>query len=390
VRRLCVWIALFVSAAGLSGCAVDGAMMGRPGGPGAAKLLAGSRSALGSQGSIRIVRQVRSRDGQHSTTTTSLQYRGIDIASHQSDGIDEDLRVLDGSAWSRGNPLYWVSSQGLESSQVPLVSRGWDAMRPADLHLPAWLVHALGDPALLERCELASIPGGTLSIAGHDTFDGHASTVLADRAPHGAERERIVIDSAPPYLPEQISLSGPMPADPACGVSATAGRAVQSATVTFRDAGSVQLARPHATLGEARYEALVAAPATSSPRVPASLAHLIAGRYEMTGRVAATLGVRGDHVGERVSVPWTLTPHCTGATCRVLLSVDDGRPVPLRAGRFGLFARPRFAGRCTNGGRVIPTEIGLSVHAGRLRAWSSEATTACGGPSADYVVWQAG
>lgn len=242
--------------------------MGRPAGPDAAKLLADSRSALGSQESIRIVRRERTRTGRRSTTITSLQFHGIDLVLRERDGIDADLRVLDGSAWSRGNPLYWVSSQGLEASQVPLVSRGWDAMRPADLHLPAWFVHALGDPTLLERCDVASIPSGRLSIAGHETFDGHASTVLADRAPHGTARERIVVASAPPHLPERISLSGGLPPDPACGVSAAAGRTVQSATVTFEDENAVRIARPRATLSAARYESLLGAPAASSPSVP--------------------------------------------------------------------------------------------------------------------------
>jgi hypothetical protein len=136
VRRLCVSLALLVAAAGLSGCAVDGAIMGRPAGPDAAKLLADSRSALGSQESIRIVSRERTRSGRRSTTITSLQFHGIDLVIRQRGGIEADLRVLDGSAWSRGNPLYWVSSQGLEASQVPLVRRGWAAMRPADLHLP--------------------------------------------------------------------------------------------------------------------------------------------------------------------------------------------------------------------------------------------------------------
>ena len=85
-----------------------------------------------------------------------------------------------------------------------------------------------------------------------------------------------------------------------------------------------------------------------------------------------------------------LTPHCAGASCRLTLSVDDGPAVPVRAGRYGLFARPSFENRCTGptGRRLIPTEIGLTDRGGRIRAWSSEATTACGGPSADYLVWQ--
>src|SRR5579875_3737113 len=116
-----------MTAALLTGCGVDGSVLGRPAAVSAPKLLAMSRSAFGSQGSIRVTDQERTRDGQRSTIVTSLQYQGIDIASHESDGIDADVRVLDGSAWARGNPLYWVSSQGLESSQVPLVSHGWDA-----------------------------------------------------------------------------------------------------------------------------------------------------------------------------------------------------------------------------------------------------------------------
>lgn len=267
MRRLCVWIALLLAAAGLSGCAIDGAIMGRPGGPDAAKLLADSRSALGAQDSIRIVRRERTRGGQPATTIISLQFGGIDLVLRQRGGIDADLRVLDGRAWSRGNPRYWASAQGLTASQIPLVSRGWNAMRLADLHLPAWFVHALGNPSLLERCEIPSIPGGRLSLAGHEAFDGHAATVLADRARHGAERERIVLDSAPPHLPEQIALSGGLPADPACGVSAAAGRTVRSATVSFEDANRVRIPRPRATLSEARYEALLGA-AAGSPSVP--------------------------------------------------------------------------------------------------------------------------
>jgi hypothetical protein len=390
VRRVCVSLALLLTAAGLSGCGVDGSVLGRAATPSAVKLLAASRAGFGSQGSIRVVMQERGREGQSSTTTTSLQFRGLDIASRQSNGIGEDLRVLNGSAWSRGDPLYWVSSQGLESSQVPLVSRGWDAMAPADLHLPQWFVHALVDPTQLESCEVVSIPGGTLSIAGHETLDGHVSTVLSDRAPHGTEAERIVVESASPYLPEQISISGGLAANPDCGISAGTGRAVRSATITFDDANSVQIARPRATLSEAQYESVLTAPSASSTDIPASLAHRIAGRHLMTGRVAATLGVKGDRDGERVSLPWTLTPHCSGDSCQVLLSVGDGPAVLVSDGRLGLVARPQFKSRCTGprGGQLIPTEIGLTVHDGRLRAWSSEATSACGGPSADYLVWQ--
>ena len=391
MRRLRVCIALLITAALLAGCGVDGSVLGRTATPSASKLLAMSRSGFGSQASIRVTHQERTRDGQHSTIVTSLQYRGIDIASHQSDGIDADLRVLDGSAWARGNPLYWVSSQGLESAQVPLVSRGWDAMEPAELHLPHWFVQALGDPTLLENCEVASIPGGTLSISGHETFDGHTSTVLSDRAPHGGQTERIVIESGSPYLPEQISFSGGLTANRACGVSAAAARAVHSATVTFDEANSVQIARPQPKLSEARYDAVVSAPSTASASVPANLAHRVAGRHTMSGRVIATLGVKGDRVGQRMSIPWTLTPHCTGAAgCRLTLSVDDRPAVPVRWGRYGLFARPSFENRCTGptGRRSIPAEIGLTVRGGQIRAWSSEATTACGGPSADYLVWQ--
>ena len=391
MRRLWLSLALLLSAVGLSGCAVDGSILGHPGATSAATLLADSRSAFGSEGSLRVTLRERLRDGERATTVTSLQFRGVDVVSRRSDGIDADLRVLDGAAWSRGSPLYWVSSQGLESSQVPLVTRGWDAMRPADLHLPRWFIHALTDPSLLERCEVVSLPGGTLSTAGHETFDGHPSVVLLDR--RGAETERIVIDSDPPDVPEQISVSGGLPATPGCGISAAAGRAVRSATVSFTDVGSVHIPRPRATLSQARYESLVDAPQASGLSVPANLAHLIAGRYRMDGRVAASLGMRGVHVGERVTVPWTLTPRCTGTRCRLSLTVGSSAPVPVRAGRFGLFAQPRFPSRCSTPGgrvvsRVIPTEIGLTVHAGRLRAWSSEATTACGGPSADYVVWQ--
>jgi hypothetical protein len=381
-----------MTAALLTGCGVDGSVLGRAAAPSASKLLASSRAAFGSQASIRVTDQERTHDGQRSTIVTSLQYRGIDIASRQSDGIDADLRVLNGSAWARGNPLYWVSSQGLESAQVPLVSRGWDAMEPAGLHLPAWFVQALGDPTLLEDCEVPSIPGGTLSISGHETFDGHTSTVISDRAAHGGRAERIVVESGVPYLPEQISFSGGLTANAACGIGATAARAVRSATVTFDDVNSVQIPRPQPTLTEARYDAVVSAPSAASAGVPASLAHRVAGRHTMNGRVVATLGVKGDHAGERMSIPWTLTPHCSGADCRLTLSVDDGPAVPVRSGRYGLFARASFENRCTGptGHRSIPTEIGLTVHGGRIRAWSSEATTACGGPSADYLVWQAG
>jgi hypothetical protein len=252
--------------------------------------------------------------------------------------------VLGDAAWARGNPLYWVSSQGLESSQIPLVSRGWDAMRPDGLRLPRWFTRALGDPALLERCEVPSLRGGTLSIAGHETYDGRPSTVLLDRAPRSGVRERIVLASASPSAPERISFSGGLPADPGCGVSAAVARAVRGARITFGDAGAAHIPRPHATLDAVACESLLRAPAASRPNVPANLARLIAGRYRMTGRIAATLGVRGDRVGERVTLPWTLTPHCAGDSCRL----------------------------------------------GRLRAWSSEATTACGGPSADYIVWRAG
>jgi hypothetical protein len=379
-----------MTAALLTGCGVDGSVLGRTAAPSASKLLEASRTGFGSQASIRVTDQERTRDGQRSTIVTSLQYRGIDITSHQSDGIDADVRVLNGSAWARGNPLYWVSSQGLESSQVPLVSRGWDAMRPAELHLPAWFVHALDDPALLEDCEVASIPGGTLSIAGHETFEGHTSTVLSDRAPHGGQAERIVVESGSPYLPEQISFSGGLTADPACGISAPAAHAVRSATVTFDEANSVQIARPQAALGEARYDAVVDGPSAAGANVPAGLAHRVAGRHTMSGRVIATLGVKGDHVGERMSIPWTLTPHCAGSRCRLAISVDDGPTVPVRSGRYGLFARPSFQNRCTGstGRRSIPAEIGLTVRGGRIHAWSSEATKACGGPSADYIVWQ--
>jgi hypothetical protein len=392
VRRLCVFLALLATAALLAGCGVDGSVLGRTAAPSAAKLLADSRAGFGSQGSIRVTVDERTRDDQRSSTVTSLQFRGIDIVSRQSDGIDEDLRVLDGSAWSRGNPLYWVSSQGLESSQVPLVSRGWDAMRPTELHLPHWFVRALGDPTLLEDCEVASIPGGTLSIAGHETFDGRTSTVLSDRASHGGERERIVVQSSSPYLPERISFTGGVPANPACGVSAAAAHAVRSSTVTFDEANSVQIQRPRATLSEAHYESIVSAPSTASASVPASLAHRIAGRHTMNGRVAATLGVKGDHVGEQMSLPWTLTPHCAGSTCRLTLSVGAGPAVSVRTGRYGLFARPLLENRCSGltGRRMIPTEIGFTVRGTRIRAWSSEATTACGGPSADYLVWQDG
>ncbi|HEY3773987.1 MAG TPA: hypothetical protein VGL69_13385 [Solirubrobacteraceae bacterium] len=379
-----------MTAALLTGCGVDGSILGRTAAPSASKLLVASRSGFASQGSIRVTEQERTRDGQHSTIVTSLQYQGIDIVSHESDGVDADLRVLAGSAWARGNPLYWVSSQGLESSQIPLVTRGWDAMQPTALHLPHWFVQALSDPTLLEDCEVPSIPGGVLSITGHETFDGHTSTVLSDRAAHGGKSERIVIESGSPYLPEQISFSGGLAADSGCGVSATASRAVRSATRTFDEANSVHIARPHATLDEERYDAVVAAPSTAGARIPASLAHRVAGRHTLSGRVAATLGVRGDHVGERMSIPWTLTPHCAGGSCRLTLSVDDGPAVPVRTGRFGLFARPSFENRCTGptGRRLIPTEIGLTDRGGRIRAWSSEATTACGGPSADYLVWQ--
>jgi hypothetical protein len=349
-----------------------------------------SRSAFGSQASIRVTDRERTRDGQRSTIVTSLQYHGIDIASRQSDGIDADLRVLNGSAWARGNPLYWVSSQGLESSQVPLVTRGWDAMEPSELHLPGWFVQALGDPTLLEDCEVASIPGGTPSIAGHETFDGHTSTVLSDRALRGGQAERIVVESGSPYLPEQISFSGGRTADPACGVSAAAARAVRSATVTFDEPNSVQIARPQATLSEARYDALVDGPSAAGATVPAGLAHRVAGRHTMSGRVAATLGVKGDRVGERMGIPWTFTPHCTAVGCHLTLSVDDGPTVPVRSGRDGLFARASFENRCSGPvrRRSIPTEIGITVRGGRIRAWSSEATRACGGPSADYLIWQ--
>jgi hypothetical protein len=383
---------LLLAAAGLSGCGVDGSVVGRVTTTNAPKLLAVSRAGFGAQGSIQVVAYERTHDGQHSTTITSLQFRGIDIVSRRSDGINADVRVLDGSAWSRGNPLYWVSSQGLESSQVPLVSRGWDAMSPADLHLPNWFVQALGDPTLLERCEVPSIPGGRLSIAGHETFEGRTSTVIADRASHGTAAERIVVESGSPYLPEQISLSGGLAADPGCGVSASAASAVQSGTISFGDANAVRISRPQAALSEARYESIVAAPSAASATVPPSLAHRVAGHHTMSGRVAATLGVKGDHVGERMSLPWTLTPHCSGSSCRLMLSVDNRAAVPVEAGRLGLFARPRFESRCSgpDGSRVIPTEIGISLRAGRLLAWSTEATTACGGPSADYLVWQGG
>jgi len=378
-----------MTAALLSGCGVDGSILGRPAAPTASKLLAMSRSAFGSQGSIRVTDQIRSR-GQRSTIVTSLQYQGVDIASHQSDGIDADLRVLDGSAWARGNPLYWISSQGLESSQVPLVSRGWDALQPNDLHLPHWFVRALSDPTLLEDCEVPTIRGGTLSITGHETFDGRTSTVLSDRAHHGGESERLVIESGSPYLPEQLSFSGGLSADSACGISAAAAHAVRSATLTFDEANSVQIARPDAALSESRYDAVVAAPSRASASIPASLAHRVAGRHTLSGRVAATLGVKGDHAGERMSIPWTLTPHCTGAGCSLTLSVDDGPAVPMRANHGELFARASFENRCTGpkGRRPIPTEIGLTVRGGEIRAWSSEATMACGGPSADYLVWQ--
>jgi hypothetical protein len=388
VRRLRVCLALLITAALLAGCGVDGSVMGRTAAPSAAKLLSLGRSGFGSQGSIRVTDQERTRDGQRSTTVTSLQFRGIDIASRQSDGIDADLRVLDGSAWARGNPLYWVSSQGLESSQVPLVSRGWDAMRPTQLHLPGWFVQALSDPTLLEACEVPTIAGGTLSISGHEQFDGRTSTVLSDRAPHGGPSERIVLESGSPYLPEQISFSGGLTADPQCGVSAAAAHAVASATLTYDEANSVALSRPHPTLSEAQYDAVVAAPSAASATIPASLAHRLAGDHTMNGRVAATLGVKGDHVGERMSIPWTLTPHCHGTSCRLTLSVDDRPAVPVRAGHDGLFARASLENRCSSGHRSIPTEIGLTLRGGHIHAWSSEATTACGGPSADYLVWQ--
>jgi hypothetical protein len=51
-------------------------------------------------------------------------------------------------------------------------------------------------------------------------------------------------------------------------VSAAAGRTVQSATITFEDENAVRIARPRATLSEARYESLLGAPAASSPSVP--------------------------------------------------------------------------------------------------------------------------
>lgn len=392
MRRLSVSLALLLTAAGLSGCGVDRSVLGRPVAPTASRLLSASRSGFGSQGSIRVVVDERTRDGQRSTTVTSLQFRGVDIASRQSDGIEDEVRVLDGSAWSRGDALYWVSTQGLESAQVPLVSRGWDAMDPSDLHLPHWFVRALGDPTQLERCEVPSITGGTLSIAGHETFDGHLSTVLSDRTPRGEQRERIVVESGSPYLPEQISFSGGLPADTDCGVSASAGGAVQSATMTFEDANAVQLARPRATLSASQYHSVLSAPSQAVASVSASLAHRVAGRHTMTGRVDATLGVKGDHVGERMSLPWTLTPHCRGGSCRLTLSVGGGPAVPIGAVRDALYARLRFENRCTGdrGSRLIPTEVGLTVDGHRLRAWSSEATTACGGPSADYVIWQDG
>ncbi len=388
MRRLRVSLALLAAAALLAGCGVNGSVLGRIAAPSATKLLANSRAGFGSQGSIRVTDQERTRDGQRSTTITSLEYRGIDIYSRQSDGIGADLRVLDGSAWSRGNPLYWVSSQGLESSQIPLVSRGWDAMRPTQLHLPHWFVQALGDPTLLEECEVPTIPDSTLSITGHETFDGHTSTVLSAHARHGGEAERIVLESGSPYLPEQISFTGGLPADPACGVSAAAAHAVHSATITFDQANAVQLARPRATLSEAQYDSIVAAPSTAGATVPATLAHRLAGRHTMSGRVVTTLGVKGDHVGERMSIPWTISPRCQGGRCRLRLSVDDRASVPVRAGRDGLFARASFENRCSTGRRSIPTEIGIGIRHGRLEAWSSEATTACGGPSADYLIWR--
>jgi hypothetical protein len=389
VRRLRAPLALLLAAVGLSGCGVDGSLIGRPAGPGAAQLLTDSRAGFGQEASIRIVARERTRDRQTSTTTTSLQFRGVDIAARQSDGIVEDLRVLDGSAWSRGNPLYWVSSQGLEASQVPLVSRGWDAMRPQELHLPGWFVHALSSAPLLERCEVPSIPGGTLRITGHTSIGGRASTVLTDRAARGGESERIVVASAPPDVPEEISFTGGFPADPACGVSAAAARRIDSATLTYEDVNGVQLSRPRATLDRARYEQVVRAPAAASATVPASLARAVTGRHTMSGRVAATLGVRGDHVGETMSLPWTISSRCAGARCRLRLTVGDGTAVPVRDAAGQLFARPRFANRCSQGdSREIPTEVGLTVHQGRLLAWSTEATTACGGPSADYLIWQ--
>jgi hypothetical protein len=263
-------------------------------------------------------------------------------------------------------------------------------MRPTQLHLPHWFVQALGDPTLLEDCEVPTISGGTLSIAGHETFDGHTSTVLSDRAAHGDLTERIVVQSGAPYLPEQISLPHGLPADPECGVSDAAAHAVRSATLTFDEVNSVQLAHPHASLSEPRYDSIVAAPSAAGASVPAGLARRQAGRHTMTGRVAATLGVKGDHVGERMSIPWTLTPHCHGSRCTVRLSVDDRPAVPVRADRDELFARASFENRCSAGRRSIPTEIGITIRDGRIRAWSSEATMACGGPSADYLIWRAG
>lgn len=390
MRRLTVGFALLLAGVGLSGCAVDGSVVGRFTDPTAPKLLAATRAAFGSQGSMRVVVSERARDGQRSTTTTSLEFRGIDIASQQSDGIDEDLRVLNGSAWSRGNALYWVSTQGLESSQIPLVSRGWDAMAPADLHLPHWFVQALDAPTLLERCEVPSIPGGRLRIAGREQFDGHSSTVISDRAPAGGESERIIVESGSPYLPEQITIDGGLPANGACGVSVGASHAVQSTSVSFQAANAVHISRPPATLSAASYERILAAPSRAGADVPARLAHELAGQHTMSGRVAATLGIQGDHVGEQMSLPWSFTPHCTAAGCRLTVSVGAGTAVPVRSGRDGLYARPSFQNRCSgpDGPRRIPTEIGLTVRAGRIHAWSTEATTACGGPSADYLIWQ--
>ena len=54
---------------------------------------------------------------------------------------------------------------------------------------------------------------------------------------------------------------------------------MRSATVTFDEANSVQIARPHATLSESRYDAVVAAPSTASAIIPGSLAHRVAGRH---------------------------------------------------------------------------------------------------------------
>jgi hypothetical protein len=59
-----------------------------------------------------------------------------------------------------------------------------------------------------------------------------------------------------------------------------------------------------------------AAEAQVTPPDPAT-ARLV-GQFLLTGRVTVARGVRGEHVGQKVSRTWTFAPACTTGACRVI------------------------------------------------------------------------